>query len=149
MGALARVLIEQTYPGYEDYRAHFEALLPAFTDKRYVRVEGKPLFLIYMPKEIPDVRKVMEFWRSLAGRSGLGDLFLVGVAIREEAFTPKEYGFDACLRTNLPAIRNAKGISWRTPIRKFKAIYKGLRKMPTVYSYAEQISYLIPEEGRG
>jgi len=36
---------EQTYPGSEDYRRHFDFLLPAFMDRRYVRVGGKPMFV--------------------------------------------------------------------------------------------------------
>ena len=31
------VLIEQTYPGDEDYIAHFNKVLPAFKDKRYIQ----------------------------------------------------------------------------------------------------------------
>src|ERR1700754_964591 len=34
------VLIEQTYPGVDDYTAHFYAVLPAFIDKRYIQVDG-------------------------------------------------------------------------------------------------------------
>ena len=36
-GAPGRVLVEQTYPGEEDHRVHFESLLPAFMDPRYFR----------------------------------------------------------------------------------------------------------------
>ena len=32
-GAPDRVLVDQTYPGVDDDRAHFECLLPAFTDR--------------------------------------------------------------------------------------------------------------------
>ena len=42
-----QILIEQTYPGEEDYIAHFNALLPAFKDKRYITCDGKPIFVIY------------------------------------------------------------------------------------------------------
>ena len=51
-GAPNRVLIEQTYPnlgGERDYRAHFEAVLPAFMDARYLRIDGRPLFFVYEP----------------------------------------------------------------------------------------------------
>jgi lipopolysaccharide biosynthesis protein len=53
-GAPDRILVEQTYPGEEDHRVHFSALLPAFTDKRYLLVDGKPLFVVYDPWEIPE-----------------------------------------------------------------------------------------------
>ena len=45
-GAPGRVLMEQTYPGEVDNAAHFEAVLPAFSDPRYICVDGRPLFYI-------------------------------------------------------------------------------------------------------
>src|SRR4051812_43400645 len=75
-----RVLIEQTYPGERDYREHFAALLPAFRDPRYVRVDGKPLFMIYKPRDIPDAPGVAALFRRLAEEAGLPGLYLVGVS---------------------------------------------------------------------
>lgn len=50
-----RLLIEQQYLGKEDYVKHFFSVLPAFEDSRYVQVDGKPLFVIFSPKTIPDL----------------------------------------------------------------------------------------------
>lgn len=38
-----KMLMEQLYPGDEDYIAHFNAVLPAFKDPRYIRVNGEAL----------------------------------------------------------------------------------------------------------
>ena len=68
--ATHRVLIEQTYPGTADHRAHFAALLPAFADPRYLRVDGKPLLLIYKPEKLPDPRATLELggsWQCVPG----------------------------------------------------------------------------------
>jgi len=43
-GVADRMLIEQTYPGMDDHRRHFEWLLAAFHDPRYIRVDGKPMW---------------------------------------------------------------------------------------------------------
>ena len=40
-----RVLMEQLYPGEADETAHFNTLLPAFKDHRYICVDGKPVFI--------------------------------------------------------------------------------------------------------
>ena len=48
-------LIEQIYPGKEDYVAHFNVVLPAFKDKRYIRCNGRPVFFIYKPSSLPDM----------------------------------------------------------------------------------------------
>lgn len=80
-GAPDRVLIEQTYPEpgrSDDYRAHFEAVLPAFFDERYVRVDGRPLFLVYKPNDLPEPQRFLDLWREWAAAEGLPGIFFVG-----------------------------------------------------------------------
>ena len=60
------MLMEQLYPGDEDYIAHFNAVLPAFKDPRYIRVNGEPLFMIYAPMKVPDIAHFIELWQKLA-----------------------------------------------------------------------------------
>lgn len=74
-----RVLAEQTYPGPEDDARHFYAVLPALRDKRYFRVDGKALFLVYAPREVPDLPRFTDQWRELAHKEGVGELHLMGV----------------------------------------------------------------------
>ena len=78
-GAPGRVLMEQRYPGPEDHRAHFEAILPAFRDPRYLRVGGRPVFAIYAPNDLPDPDAVVALWRGFAEGAGLPGLYLVGM----------------------------------------------------------------------
>lgn len=79
-GAPNRVLAEQTYPGKKDLQDHFEAVLPAFRDKRYLTIDGKPLFLVYRPSELPDPKEFSELWRMLAKQAGLDGLFLIAMS---------------------------------------------------------------------
>ncbi len=69
-GAPNRILIEQTYPGFDDHRRPFESLLPAFCHPRYVRVDGKPVFIIYRPTELPDTVKTIDLWGTMAREAG-------------------------------------------------------------------------------
>ena len=78
-GSHNRVLIEQTYPGEEDHRAHFNFLLKAFQDQRYITVDGKPMFVIYQPRKVPNIVGVLKLWRKMAIKSGLKGLHLVGM----------------------------------------------------------------------
>lgn len=66
-----KMLMEQTYPGREDYIRHFEALLPAFKDKRYMMAGGKLLFGIFEPGDIPDMSEMASVWNQLAKENGL------------------------------------------------------------------------------
>ena len=45
------ILIEQVYPGKEDYINHFNYLRKAFADPRYITIDGKPVFHVYMPRQ--------------------------------------------------------------------------------------------------
>jgi hypothetical protein len=72
-----KILIEQTYPGEEDYVNHFYSLLPAFKDKRYISVDGKPLFMIYAYQDMPDTPFFIQLWNRLAKENGLNGIHFV------------------------------------------------------------------------
>lgn len=73
------MIAEQTYPGDEDFIAHFNYCLPAFKDHRYITVEGKPLFGIYEPFFFPHARHFMELWRQLALQNGLKGIYFYAI----------------------------------------------------------------------
>lgn len=106
-GAPDRVLIEQTYPGKADHEAHFDTLLPAFIDPRYLRVEGKPVFVFFKPNNLPKPKEVFDLWRDMAIKSGLPGLHLVGCDYTG-SMDPKILGLDACIATLLPPLRKIK-----------------------------------------
>lgn len=141
-GAPNRILIEQTYPGLDDHRAHFETLLTAFRDPRYLKVDDKPVFLIYRPREVPDMKEVAEFWRILASESGLAGLYLVGV--REwPKWSSAELGLDASTTGHLPPLRPRT--SKRNPFKWFKRHYLQMSRKPTIYSYQEAMTEFWPQ----
>ena len=70
-------IMKMEYSIDDDIR-HFKHLLPAFRDKRYITVDGKPLFGIWAPNSIPDLRGFIQRWRELALENGLPGLHLVG-----------------------------------------------------------------------
>jgi len=141
-GAPNRILIEQTYPGMEDHRMHFNEWLEAFRDSRYILVDEKPLLLIYRPLEIPDILKVTEFWRELAVKSGLTGLYLVGVS-EDISWCPSEHGFDASVSPLLPLHKTINWEPWTRPIKKLRTLYKKWRKLPTILQYADVFPELL------
>lgn len=71
------MLMEQVYPGDKDDEEHFLSLLPAFKDRRYITVDGKPLFILYNPWTHTRVKEWIANWRRLAKEHGLKGLYLV------------------------------------------------------------------------
>jgi len=73
-----RIILKQEYPGEEDHIAHFYALLPAFKDPRYIKIDGKPFFLLFAPPLIPDLNRFLDLWNRLAMENGLPGIYFVG-----------------------------------------------------------------------
>jgi lipopolysaccharide biosynthesis protein len=93
-GRSGEVLLGQEYSASDDVE-HLRHLLPAFTDPRYVRVAGKPLFLVYKAGALPDPRATADRWRAEAARAGLPGLYLCRVEHDDDRGDAAAIGFDA------------------------------------------------------
>lgn len=68
------VLISQTYGDRNDWKKHFEYFFQFFKDDRYIRVDGKPLLVIYRPELISTLEEMLELWQTMARKKGLKGL---------------------------------------------------------------------------
>ncbi len=92
------VLQPMTYGGDDDDRRHFEWLLPALSDPRAIKVDGKPVFCVYKAKNLPDCNRTTDLWRSLAIRHGLTGLYLLSIETDGTfGWDPRQGGFDAAI----------------------------------------------------
>ena len=69
------VLMAQEYTPEADRRL-ISDLASLLRDPRYIRVDGRPLLVVYRASALPDPRAFAERAREQAKREGLGDLFL-------------------------------------------------------------------------
>ncbi len=130
-GLNSEVLIAQNHTLAGD-RAMIRELMPAFRDPRYIRVRGRPLFLVYRASELSDPRAVALAWREEAVAAGLPGLYLVRAEVHDDAHTqqdPAQIGFDAAYEFPPHGIRVAKPSS-ATP--GLDPAFSGL-----AYEYAE------------
>lgn len=79
-GGKDRMIVEQRYLGEEDYTMHFQEVLPAFRDKRYITIEGKPLFAIFDPYNFQDVSNFIKTWQRLAKENGLKGIYFIAMS---------------------------------------------------------------------
>lgn len=140
-GSPDRILVEQVYPGIEDHAAHFDYLLNAFTDQRYITVEGKPLFLVYRPDDIPDVHRITDYWRERALQAGLKGLHLVGISHFNPSWDPRERGFDACMMQKLPPMNGR--VPWQFPDARLKVLFGRGKYKLSIYTYEEMLGFLL------
>lgn len=76
-------LVKQDYGDKEDWKKHFEYLLPFFKDDRYIYVDGMPVFIIYKPMQIRCLTPMLSYWRALAKESGLKGIYVIGTNIKD------------------------------------------------------------------
>lgn len=96
-GAEKQVLIKQEY-SVEDDIAHIKYLLKYFKDPRYIRIDGKPVFIIYKEDVLPNVKDTIRVFREEARKEGI-DLYLCCFE-RCSQISEKNlmvYGFDAMI----------------------------------------------------
>jgi lipopolysaccharide biosynthesis protein len=96
LGEEKDILQKQTY-SLQDDANHIRWLLRAFADRRYLRVQGRPLFLVYRPNDFLDPRRTTDLWRDECVRSGVADPFLIGINAHCPFVDCRTLGFDATL----------------------------------------------------
>lgn len=71
------ILMAVEYGYKEDWKAHFDYLLPFFKDHRYIKSNNSPVFVLYMPQEIPNLTEMLDYWDELAEENGLGKILYI------------------------------------------------------------------------
>jgi lipopolysaccharide biosynthesis protein len=95
-GRSGETLLAQAYT-FEDDVAHIRSLFSAFSDPRYIRINGKPLFLVYRTELLPNPLKTVETWRNEVRKVGFADLYLARVESFVMDVPPQSIGFDAAV----------------------------------------------------
>lgn len=89
------ILIEQKYRD-EDPLAFISDVSKLFADKRYIRIEGKPVLLIYRASSIPNLTYIVEIWKTYCRENGIGEIYLILTHALDNV-DPRSVGFDAAV----------------------------------------------------
>ena len=73
------ILLLQDYGGEKEWVNHFNYLLPFFKDDRYIKIKGKPIFIIYKSLQIPCLVKMIDCWQKLASDNGFKGIYFISV----------------------------------------------------------------------
>lgn len=139
------ILIEQKYPGVEDYKLHFNEVLKAFKDSRYIQVDGKPLFVIYKPLDNKEINVFINVWRKLAIENGLKGIYFIGQSANSK------FSIEDILKTGVDGVNTVRLDNYQLNYRSFAnkiAIHarKYLRGVPQSYSYKTVSKYFFETE---
>ena len=90
------VLLGQTYS--DEHSVEIAAdFTRYFRSNSYIRIDGKPLILIYRIKELPNPRRVMATWRNYCRETGIGEICIAMVEsfdLSARPEDPAQYGCD-------------------------------------------------------
>ena len=139
-----RLLIEQTYPGEEDFRAHYQLVRKAFLDKRYVKVGNKPFFMIYEPKNVPP--EFYACWTEWAQKDGFDGIYFVGNCAIENSADDMcaQYGLSAVVKNRIQGLTTLrKSNFWARQIYKMRKKLDFLHLTCEKYDYATSLPKLI------
>lgn len=90
------VLIGQQYSPESDRRFILD-LMPALRDPRYIKVDGRPLLIVYRPMQLPNAKATAEIWREVCREEGLGEICLAFMQSFDSP-NPADIGYDFAIQ---------------------------------------------------
>lgn len=99
------ILVAQNHSPEDDI-AFITALEPLLRDPRYIRVDSKPLIVLYRPSILPDAKATQQRWREHCRQVGIGEIMLAMVQFDVE--DPRVFGFDVAIE--FPPHKLARGL---------------------------------------
>ncbi len=145
-GRTGEVLIEESYDPQDD-AAHAEYLATVFSDPRYVRHRGRPLFLIYKASRLPQPSRTTDCIRQASVGRGLPEPYIVRVeSSRTEHGDPSAVGCDAATMFVPRQFRRARAA--RMAVRELAAKLKMVsdaRVNDAVRTYASEMQRALTE----
>lgn len=138
-GKAHKTLIEQKYLGKEDNEKHFFHFLSAFKDKRYIRHDNQPVFIVYKPFQFEKVAEFIQQWNKLAQQNTIGEkfYFIANIANETEREQAIKLGFDAVTINPISRCSLIKKYTVLEKIRRKLKIY--LFHRPNVIKYSRAI----------
>lgn len=74
-----KILLQQAYGTEKDWERHFYYLLPFFKDNRYIKVDNKPVYIIYLPQDISCRQRMFGLWQRMAKENGFNGIYLIAM----------------------------------------------------------------------
>lgn len=125
------ILLEQQYGNEKDWRIHYDYLKKFFIDDRYIKYEGKPLFLIYQTHLITCLGDMLNCWNRWAIEDGWKGIYVIGA------------------NTNISVEKYLDGILYHEPQRSISLQDKKTINGVNTYQYKDLWEALLSTENFG
>lgn len=133
-----KLLAEQKYLGAEDNEAHFYRLLSAFKDRRYIKIDGRLLFVIYDPLKFENFDSFRDQWNSLAKKNNLPEFYFVAYTsnARVNIDDIRKMNFEKIISCNLSC-------NFSYTKRWFRYHIRQILRLPDIRNYGKVSKELI------
>jgi lipopolysaccharide biosynthesis protein len=140
-------LLVQEY-SEDDDRRHIRSLLEAFADPRYIRVDGKPVFLVYRANRLPDANRTTDAWREEATAAGIGELYLCRVDTEDNRDDPVRLGFDAGVDFQPDWSNLGRPLQRRAPVRAIRRLYgsRSAYRWNRIFDYRTVVDHMLERD---
>ena len=136
-----QMLIGQSYSPKDD-RDFINYISCYLKDPRYIRINGKPLVVLYRPNLLPNALFTASQWRYECMINGVGEIHLAYVQGFEKS-DPGKYGFDSAIEFP-PVGLDADNITCHfSPLKEFK------NSPQQIYDYKSFVAYSNKYESLG
>lgn len=76
-GGNKEVIMPQEYGNKKEWKEHYQYLRSFFLDKRYMRKDNMPIFVIYRPELISNLDEMLQYWQHLSKNDGFDGLYII------------------------------------------------------------------------
>lgn len=137
------ILISQTHSESDDEDVILD-LIRYFRDPRYIRIDNRPLILIYRVSLFPDFAVTALRWREICRREGIGEIYISMVESFElihAEFNPRQFGCDAAVEFPPQGLADAKQPSGEVINPEFQGLVADYRDLAVFYATRELPAY--------
>jgi hypothetical protein len=96
LGQEEEIIIKQTYSA-EDDLIHMRWLINVFADPRYIRINNRPVFIIYRPFDLPDISGFLKTFKNECREAGMQEPYFIASNSHAGRKDPRKSGFDAVM----------------------------------------------------
>lgn len=149
-GGNKEIMVEQDYGGKESWENHLQYLLPFFKDRRYIKINGNPVFIIYKPELISNFEEMVKYWKERIVEYGFSSIIVMSQYPNVFKKENENINLDYKIKFE-PMYSNCHYQDKNIFQRKITAIKLGVRRKNglTVRNYDKQWDYILNKEVRG
>lgn len=149
-GGNREIMVEQDYGDEESWELHLNYLAKFFSDPRYIRIDNKPVFIIYKPELIKRFNEMISYFRKNVKRYGIKDLIVCSQYPNVFRIDKTHYDLDYKIKFE-PMYTNCHYQDKNIISRKITALKLGVKRIDglTVRNYDKQWKYILNAEKKG